>query len=93
LRKDEEWKKYHGKIVQWSGSVEDIEKGMFGGLHLKIKMNPHTFTFDLMIALKDGQESKAINLRKGDTITFKASLDSWGSLLPITLEDGEIIAP
>ena len=49
LRKDEEWKKYKGKTVQWTGCVEEITKGMVGGLRLCIKMNPKTFTFDLMI--------------------------------------------
>lgn len=91
LRKDEEWKNYKGKIVKWTGRVEDIKKGFFGGVSLLVKMNPRTMTFDLSIDLKSDQATKAANLRKGETITFKAVLDSWGTLMPITLNDGEIV--
>lgn len=91
LRKEEEWKKYKGQIVQWTGQVENINNGMFGGLDLDIKMNSDTFTFDLEISLKENQKPKAMKLRKGEMITFKAVLNSWGTLLPIGLTDGEII--
>ena len=91
LRKDEEWKKYRGKIVQWEGQVTDIAQGFFGGIRLSIRMDPKTFTSDLLIDLKGDQKSKALQVQKGDTVIFKGILDEWGTFVPITLTDGEIV--
>lgn len=90
LQKDHFWKNYENKYVRWQGEVSDIGEGLLGGLRLSIKMNSSTFTSDLSIALKDSQKDKALQLSKGDTITFKGRLKRWGSLLPISLDKGEI---
>ena len=52
-------------------------------------MNPDTWTSDLLIKLKDSQRSRATRLNKGDSVT--GILDNWGSILPITLKDAEIV--
>jgi len=54
-------------------------------------MNPDTFTSDLLIRLKKSEKSKAAQFHQGDTIRFTGILRNWGSLMPITLDDGEII--
>ncbi len=89
LRKEEEWKQFKGKRIQWTGTVSSISDS-FGILSLQIKMNPDTFTSDLLISLKENQRSKAIDFAEGDRITFSGVLDDWGTLMPITLSDGEI---
>ena len=90
LRKEEEWKQFNGKRIQWTGTVSSISDS-FGILSLQIKMNPDTFTSDLLINLNENQRSKAIDYSEGDRITFSGLLEDWGTLMPITLSDGEII--
>jgi hypothetical protein len=90
LRKEEEWKQFKGKRIQWTGTVSSISES-FGILSLQIKMNPETFTSDLLINLKENQRSKAIDYSEGDRITFSGLLEDWGTLMPITLSDGEIV--
>jgi hypothetical protein len=92
LQKEEAWKRYKGQRVMWIGKVEGIDKGWLGGLHLQVKMNRDTFTFDLAIDLKKSEEAKAMSIHKGDIIRFTGILDTWGSLLPISISDGEIIS-
>lgn len=91
LQKDEEWKKLKGKKVQWSGFVSEVSNGLFGGLSLQIKMNPSTLTSDLIIDLKRSEKEKASKLSKNMYVTFVGILDEWGSLLPISLKDGELL--
>lgn len=90
LQKKENWKKYEGKKVQWTGEVSEMGE-TFGMLTLQIKMNADTFTSDLLLRLKEDQRSKAVNVSQGDTVTFTGILEEWGSLMPITLDDGEIV--
>jgi hypothetical protein len=92
LQKDEAWKRYKGQRVKWVGKVEEIKEGWLGGLTLMVKMNRSTFTFDLMIDLKREQKAAAMSIHKGDIIRFTGILDAWGSLLPISVNDGEIIS-
>jgi hypothetical protein len=89
LQKDEYWKQYKGKKVRWSGTVSSVSDS-FGSLSLQAKMNPDTFTSDVLVNLKDSQRSKALTLKQGDSVTFTAILDRWGSMLDVTLSDGEI---
>jgi len=89
LQKKELWKKYKGKKVQWTGKVSSVSD-TFGSLSLQIKMNPETFTSDLLITLDDKERANAISLREGDSVTFTGILNDWGTLMPITLERGKI---
>jgi len=89
LQKDSEWKRYEGKKIRWSGKVAEISDS-FSSLSLQIKMNRETFTSDLIIYLNESERSKALSVSKGDIITFTGILDSWGTLLPITLKYGMI---
>lgn len=91
LQKDERWKEFKGRKVKWIGEVTSVGDSMFGGLQLQVKMNADTWTSDLLIELKASQRSRATHLNKGDLVTFTGILDSWGSILPITLKDGEIV--
>jgi hypothetical protein len=89
LQKDESWKQYKGKKIRWSGTVSSVADS-FGSLSLQVKMNPDTFTSDVLVTLKESQKSKALTLKEGDFVTFTGILDRWGSILPITLNEGEI---
>ena len=89
LQKNEAWARYKGKKVSWSGTVSSVSDSL-GSLSLQVKMNPDTWTSDLLITLKDSQKSRALSLKKGDSVTFTGILHRWGSLLLITLHEGEI---
>jgi len=90
LQKEEEWKKYEGKKVKWSGEVSAIGE-MLGTTTLQVKMKPNTFTSDLLIRLKDSEKDKALSFKEGDKVTFIGVLSEWGTLIPITLNEGEIV--
>ncbi len=90
LQKDEEWKRFKGKRVVWSGAVSAVSDG-WTGLTLQVKMNRNTFTSDLLIHLNKDQKPRAAKLHQGDRVRFSGTLESWGSLMPITLDDGEIV--
>ena len=89
LQKDEYWKQYKGKKVRWSGTASSVSDS-FGSLSLQVKMNPDTFTSDVLVTLKDSQRSKALTIKQGDFVTFTGILDRWGSILDVSLSDGEI---
>lgn len=90
LQKKEAWKNYEGKKVKWSGSVSSVGE-TFGTLQLQVKMNSNTFTSDVIISLKNDQRQKALALSEGSRVTFSGILDDWGTLMPISLSDGEIL--
>lgn len=90
LRKNEEWKRFEGKRVKWTGTVSEVSE-TFGSLAIHIKMNPGTFSSDIILTLKDSERSKAVQLQKGDPVTFTGTLQSWGSIMPISMDDGEIM--
>lgn len=90
LQKREAWKRFKGKKVVWSGTVSEISDG-FTGLTLQVKMNSDTLTSDVLIRLKKSQRDKALQLRQGGYVEFTGRLDDWGSIMPITIDDGEIL--
>jgi hypothetical protein len=84
------WKKYYGKKVKWSGNVSSISDS-FGTQSLQVKINPHSFSSDVFVKLKDNERDKAIKLKEGDLVTFTGILDNWGTLVPVTLDHGKIV--
>lgn len=90
LQKKESWKNYKGKKVRWTGTVSSVGE-TFGTLQLQVKLNPNTFTSDVLVSLKDSSKAEALKLRKGDAVTFEGILDDWGTLMPVTLDHGIIV--
>jgi hypothetical protein len=90
LQKKEIWKKYKGKKIEWSGVVSEISE-TWGTLSLQVKMNHDTWTSDLLIRLKKSERQKAMGLSKDAPVTFRGILDDWGTIMPITLNEGEIL--
>ncbi len=91
LQKKESWKNYKGKKVRWTGSVSSISE-TFGTLTLQVKLNPSTFTSDVLVRLKESSRAEAIKLSEDDSVTFEGVLDSWGSILPVTLDHGIVVS-
>lgn len=90
LQKENAWPKYQNKRVQWIGHVAEVSDGI-GGLTLHVKMNRRTFTSDILVDLRDDQKAFASNLDVGDKVSFAGTLHSWGTILPITMKDGEVL--
>ena len=90
LQKREAWKRFKGKKVIWFGTVSEISDG-FTGLTLQVKMNRDTFISDVLVRLNKSARNKAAQLKQGEPVRFSGRLDDWGTLLPITLTDGEIL--
>jgi hypothetical protein len=91
LQKDALWSRFKGKKVRWTGKVSHMSEGWFGGLSMQVKMNRDTFTSDLIIDLDSSQKDRAMQFEEGDTVRFTGILREWGTLMPITIEDGEIL--
>jgi hypothetical protein len=89
LQKDEYWKQYKGKKVSWTGRVSSVSDSL-GSLTLQVKMNPDTFSSDVIVTLQESQRSKALDFKVGDQVTFTGILDKWGSIMPVSLNEGEI---
>ncbi len=90
LQKDEAWKQYKGKKVEWTGKVTSVGDS-WGSTMLQVKMNPDTWTSDVIITLKKAEKPKALKLKEKDKVTFRGVLTRWGTLMPISIQDGEII--
>lgn len=91
LARDEKWKALKGSTVQWSGTVVEASKDFLGNYILSVKMEQATLTFDVSVKLRSDQGTAALNLKKGDKVTYQARLVSWGTLLPITADEGVIV--
>ena len=90
LQKDELWKKYQGEKVEWEGKVSSVGETL-GSLQVQIKMKSTTMVSDVIVTLKEPEKSKAIEFSEGDEIRFQGVLNSWGTLMPISLKHGVIM--
>jgi hypothetical protein len=91
LQKTDNWKKYKGKKVKWTGIVTEVSETL-GMLHLHVKMNDDSMGSDVLVRIKDAERQKAAKLKQGDEVTFIGILENWGSLMPVTLTNGKIVA-
>ena len=91
LTREERWKDYKGKTIWWTGTLVDATKDFRGQYKLSVRHQPNTLTSDVIVTLRDDQGPPAAALRKGDNVTYQARLVSWGSLLPITADNGVVI--
>lgn len=91
LARDEKWKAYKGFTIQWTGTVVDVSKDFLGNHMLAVKMEEATLTYDVSVKLRKDQVTPPLQLKKGDKVTYQARLVNWGSLLPITADEGVIV--
>lgn len=90
LQKNDIWKKYKGKRVQWSGQVVSVDDS-WGSLTVQIKMSPYTIISDVMLHLRSSERNKALKLVVHGPVNYRGTLDDWGTLMPFSLTDGEIV--
>ena len=88
LRKEEEWKKYKGKCVEWVGELSYLDQGLFGGISIGFKHFPHTLTYDVLVLAPRSEKDRLMKLEQGILYKYKATLRDYGVILPITADWG-----
>ena len=86
LRKNEEWKAYEGKCVEWTGELSNVTD-MFSelqGITLGFKHLQSTFTYDVQVSAPISEKEKFMDLRIGNRYRYRATLRDYGGvILPI----------
>lgn len=91
LKKEEEWKKYRGKLVRWRGEVVEVDKTL-GMTHMTVKHLSQTLTFDVQVFVQRDQVERAANLSIGSLVTYEGELDGRpGAIMPCTVQNGVIV--
>lgn len=92
IQKDELFKKdYEGRLVKWTGTVTEISQGTFSGFTIQIKHLSTTFVSDVILHVKDSEIAKAKGFKKGQKISYEGTLNSYGELLPTSVDDAIIL--
>jgi len=90
MKKDARWKEFKGKRVKWTGRVSEISDD-WTGFTMQVQMSKDSFGSDVIVRLRKSEKEKAAELNQGEKVTFIATLKDWGTLMPVTMEDGEIV--
>jgi len=77
-QKAEEWPKYEGKAVEWSGTMVELDRGE---LALRVRMAPDAEEPELTVVLKKTERSEALALTEGGPVTFIATLKDRAFIL------------
>ena len=56
LQKEEAWKAYKNKCIEWTGSLAHLDSGVLGGFSIGMKHKSTTFTYDVLISAPDSQK-------------------------------------
>lgn len=87
LQKKEEWKKYQGQCVEWTGELTYVSEGFLGGISLGFKHVPITLTYDVLISAPRSVRDMALRMEKGAHYRYRATLRSYGgAILPISAD-------
>lgn len=89
LQKDEEWKKYQGLCIEWTGELAHLDQGIFGGISIGMKHLKQTLTYDVLIDAPSSQKDVLLSWQKGTRHTYRATLTGYGgAMLPISADWG-----
>ena len=81
---------FKNKYVKWTGEVSSVSES-FDSYNLQVRHCDSTFVSDVTISMKDTQKDKLLQLREGDIVTYTAKLTRYGSILPLSADEGEIV--
>ena len=89
LQREEEWKKYRGLCIEWTGELVHLDQGVFGGISIGMKHLRQTLTYDVLIDAPSSQKDVLLSWRKGARHTYRATLTSYGgAMLPTSADWG-----
>lgn len=83
LQKEEAWKSYKNKCIEWTGSLAHLDSGVFGGINIGMKHKSTTLTYDVLISAPESQKSRLMKWKEGDTYTYRGRLKRYGEILGI----------
>ena len=89
LQKDREWDTYEGLCVEWTGELVSLsERFLSSGFNIQFKHLPTTFVSDVLARAPASAEEELLTWREGSLYTYRARLEDYGGLLPITVSIG-----
>ena len=89
LQKDEAWKKYKGKCIEWEAELAYLDEVFFGGLSIGFKHKPSTLTYDVLVSAPGSMKKEILSWRQGKVYRYRATLKSpAGSFLPMVASWG-----
>ena len=87
LQKEEEWKSYKNKCIQWTGRLAHLDSGVFGGINIGMKHKSSTLTYDVLISAPDSQKDRLMKWKDKAAYTYKGRLKDYGEVLDILSVD------
>ena len=88
LRKNEEWKAYKGKCVEWTGELVSVQN-LFNEITLGFKHLRSTFTSDIHVLAPLSEKWTFMDMQTGNTYKYRATLRDYGGvILPIQADWG-----
>ena len=89
LQKDREWDAYEGVCVEWTGELVSLSEGFLSnGFDIQFKHLSTTFVSDVLARAPASAEDELLTWREGSRYTYRARLEDYGGLLPITVSIG-----
>ena len=87
LQKEEAWKAYKNKCIEWTGSLAHLDSGVLGGFSIGMKHKSTTFTYDVLISAPDSQKDLLMTWQDGQTYTYRGKLKRYGEIMGIVSVD------
>ncbi len=89
LQKEEEWKKYRGKCVEWTGQLVHLDEGLWSGVEIGFKHAQYTLTYDVIVSAPSAEKERLMALRQGRSYKYQATLREYGGvIMPIQADWG-----
>jgi len=89
LQKDEFWKNYKGKCVEWTGELVHVDEGLLGGIVLGFKHRGDTLTYDVLVDAPASAKELALSYQINSSYKYKARLKNYGgAVVPISADLG-----
>ena len=81
LQKEEAWKSYKNKCIEWTGELVSMSEGTFGGIRIGMRHLSSTITRDVTVTAPDSEKKALLNWREGDYYTYKGRLKGYGGMI------------
>jgi hypothetical protein len=92
LQKEEEFKKYKGKILKGSGLVKEVDTVMLSDSLVVRIINPENqYLTGATIYFDESQKSKLLAVEEYDEINFEGEISDYGSLMGIIIRKAKVV--
>jgi hypothetical protein len=87
LQKDHQIEEEKGHRVRWEGIVSYVSDDSVG-----VKHKATTLTYDVLLEVPRKYREDLPLLNQGDKVTYEGTIKDYGTILPVSLNDGRIIS-